>query len=104
MATTATRNSNTLYIEASGGASTIDALSIKGIIVTGITITSAGTADTLTLRDVTTTAIKGVYVGEANKSISINVPESGITFPNGIRVTLGRTDSHVTLILKETRA
>lgn len=103
MATTATRNANTLYLEASGGASTIDALAVKNIVVTGIIITSAGTAETLTLRDVTTTALKVVLKGVANSTINILLEEAAILFPNGIRATLAQTDSNVTLIIQESR-
>src|SRR5688572_26160711 len=103
MATTATRNANTLYIEASGGASTIDALSVKNIVVCGVIITSGSTAETVTLRDVSTTAIKAVLTGVADSTYT---PDNwqDMLFPNGIRVNLTQTDSHVTLLIRETRA
>jgi hypothetical protein len=104
VATTATRNGNTLYLEASGGASTIDALSVKNVAITSIFITSGTSAEVLTLRDVTTTNIKLVLTGTADSTVHFSLTDNPINFPNGIRVTLAETDSHVTLIIKDSRA
>lgn len=103
MATTATRNSNTLYLEASGGASTIDALTVKNIVVKSIILTAGASAETLTLRDVSTTDLKLVIKAAAGTTYSINDMEP-IVFPNGIRATLSQTDSSATLVIQESRA
>lgn len=103
MATTATRNGNTLYLEASGGASTIDALSSKNILITQIIVTAGAAAETFTLRDVTTTTVKAVVKAAANSTVQIRLEDTPVICPNGIRVTLTQTDSHVTLLVKETK-
>jgi hypothetical protein len=103
VATTAARNSNTVYLEASGGASTIDAVTAKKISMTGFFLTAGASAETLTLRDVTTTVIKLVVKAAANTTVEGRLEGGPINFPNGIRVTLSQTDSHATLIVSEGR-
>lgn len=105
MATTATRNGNTLYLEASGGASTIDALTSKNILVVGIVLTSGASAETLSLLDVHASSPpnKLKIKSAANTTTFIDLADSPIVFPNGVRVTLSQTDSYATLLIKETK-
>jgi hypothetical protein len=104
MATTASRNGNTLLLEASGGASTIDAVTSNRIQVYGVFLTSGATAETLTLRDVSTTTVKLVLKAPATTTSFWDLNNLPITFPNGIRVTLTQTDSFATLLISETKA
>lgn len=104
MATTATRNGNTVLLEASGGASTIDAVTAKNISLLGIILTGGASAETLTLLDVSTTNKKLVVKAGAGVTEFFNLQDCFITFPNGIRVTLTQTDSFATLIVSEGRS
>lgn len=105
MATTATRNGNTLYIEASGGATTINALTAKNIKLVKVLLTSGAAAETLTLMDVTTNTVKAVLKGSAaNVTNEFLTDGVALVFPNGIRVTLANIDSFCTLIIEETRS
>lgn len=104
MATTATRNGNTVLLEASGGASTIDALTAKNAAIFGIFLTAGAAAETLTLLDVSTTNKKLVVKAAAGTTSFYDLQNCPMTFPNGIRVTLTQTDSFATLVVSEGRS
>jgi hypothetical protein len=104
MATTAARSGNSVFLEASAGASTIDAITSKNILVTGVILTAGASAETLSLLDVTTTTNKLKVTAAANTTVHIRLEDTPLIFPNGIRVTLTQTTSFATLIIKETKA
>lgn len=104
MATTATRNGNTLYLEASGGATTIDALTAKNVILFGVVLTVDGSGDTLTLLDVSTQVTKIALSAPASTTQFWDLSSCPVLFPNGIRATLGDSGSKATLIIKASGA
>jgi hypothetical protein len=100
MAAVASRNGNTIYIT---GAGTVDATVTPGIKVHYIAATAIGGAEVFTLADVTTTTTKMVIRVATNTTTQFELGDMPMLFPNGIRVTLTDANSHVTLIVEESR-
>jgi hypothetical protein len=100
MPAVAHRNGNTIYVT---GAGTVDATVTPGIKVHYMAATAIGGAEVFTLADVTTTTTKVIARVATNSTTQFDFNHTPMLFPNGIRITLTQADSHVTLIVEESR-
>ena len=100
MATSASRNGNTLYISSATSTSTISALTVKNIKVISATVTAV-TAGNIILSDVTTNTNKIKLTVAANETKKFDFEAGPIVFPNGIRVTPSDVDLVCTLITRD---
>lgn len=93
------RNGNTFYIDG-----TSDPLTVKGIRVSHIVVTSVSSSATLILSDVDTGAIKIKLSVPADKTVLyVDLSDNPMVFPNGINPSTVTT-CVATLMLQESRA